>query len=142
MERDDRGIKALMTNRREFLIGSGAIIAAPAIVKADNIMRVVVPNPRGEVWSVLVDTTPWEPRAVPQPLDLALHNNYEWVVSTERIYPGDFVTQRYANVLNSGIVTRSGPGDVVRGVAMSVQESGRDMAEFFHPLKPLLTTPS
>ena len=35
----------LMTNRRGFLIGLGASLAAPAIVKADNLMKIIVPRP-------------------------------------------------------------------------------------------------
>ena len=33
-----------MTNRRAFLLGIGAALAAPAIVRAESIMRVVVPQ--------------------------------------------------------------------------------------------------
>lgn len=33
-----------MTNRRAFLFGAAALLAAPAIVRADSIMRVVAPK--------------------------------------------------------------------------------------------------
>jgi len=33
-----------MTNRRAFLLGLGATLAAPAVVRADNIMRIAAPR--------------------------------------------------------------------------------------------------
>lgn len=35
-----------MTSRRSFLIGIGAALAAPAVVRADSLMRLWVPKPK------------------------------------------------------------------------------------------------
>lgn len=34
-----------MTNRRFFMLGAGALIAAPAIVRAESLMKLFVPKP-------------------------------------------------------------------------------------------------
>ena len=34
-----------MTSRRFFLLGAASLIAAPAIVRADSLMKIVVPKP-------------------------------------------------------------------------------------------------
>jgi hypothetical protein len=34
-----------MTNRRFFMLGAGALIAAPAIVRAESLMKLFVPTP-------------------------------------------------------------------------------------------------
>jgi hypothetical protein len=35
-----------MTSRRAFLLGSIGLLAAPAIVRAESLMKIVVPKPR------------------------------------------------------------------------------------------------